>query len=97
MAFEATTPFALECLSDNVKSAQSLQILGQSQSPELRAQELLGLAKSWNITMTDKEAHEVVAEYDRVLRAQPSARRTLGSSLNGLSAASAASAVSAVS
>jgi UDP-N-acetylmuramoylalanine-D-glutamate ligase len=87
MAFDATSPFALACLGDNMKSGQSLRTLGQEKPAEEREQDLLALATSWNVDMTEREAHDVVSEYDLVVAA-PGVR-------HNLSAASASASASA--
>lgn len=88
MAFDATTPYALACLSDNVRSNQSLRVLGQEQPATQREKDLVALATSWNVVMTEGEAHAVVSEYDKVMLAQPAARNTLGAAMNSASAGS---------
>ena len=69
MAFEATTPYALACLSDTAKAAQSFSVLQQQESSEVRAHNLVELANGWDVPMAEEEAEQVVSEYDRVIQA----------------------------
>lgn len=97
MAFDATTPFALACLSDSGKSKESLTILTGGKSTEARTQDLLALAKRWNITMSDAEAKEVVAEYERVKTARPAAANVMAASVSSISSISSVSSISSIS
>jgi len=69
MAFEATTPFAIACLMDASKSAQSLAVLKGDRPVEWRAKQMTELASNWNIAMSVTEAYQIVTEYDRVVQA----------------------------
>jgi hypothetical protein len=89
MAFDATTPYALACLGDPGRSRQSLEVLGREEPAAEREQDLVALATSWNVVMSEREAHDVVAEYDMIMATQPSSRRTLGAAMNSASPASA--------
>jgi hypothetical protein len=91
MAFDATTPYALACLSDSAKSVQSLTVLRQQEPPEVRVQNLVVLVNGWEVTMQEDEAQRVVAEFDLVIARQPKAAGVLGGTFNGVSAASAVS------
>lgn len=73
MAFDATTPYALACLNDNARSIQSLTVLRQQESAEVRVKNLVELAQSWDVEMTEEEAEHVVEEFDSVVKAQPKA------------------------
>jgi hypothetical protein len=84
MAFDATTPYALACLSDSARSVQSLTVLRQQEPAEVRVQNLVDLAQSWEVDMSEDEAERVVAEYDLVLRSQPKAANVLGGAFNGI-------------
>jgi hypothetical protein len=75
MAFEATTPYALACLGDTAKAAQSYNILQQQESAEVRVQGLVELAEGWDVPMDEQEAEQVVAEYDRVVVAHAASGR----------------------
>lgn len=78
MPFDATTPYALACLSDNARSVQSLSVLREQAPAEARVEKLIELANSWNIEMSEDEAQCVVDEYDAVLEAEPKAAGLLG-------------------
>jgi hypothetical protein len=79
MAFDST-PYTLACLDDHVKSSQSLRLLQQQKPATERERELIALATSWGVVMTELEAHEIVSEYDRFMATQPGTFR--GSSLS---------------
>jgi hypothetical protein len=79
MAFEATTPYALACLSDTAKAAQSFGVLQQQESSEVRVQNLVELAHGWDVPMEEEEAEQVVAEFDRVVVAYGKSGRGQGS------------------
>jgi hypothetical protein len=79
MAFDATSPYALACLSDTAKAGQSCAVLQQQESPELRVQNLVELVHSWDVPMDEHEAEQVVSEFDRVLAAHGGSGRGAGS------------------
>jgi hypothetical protein len=79
MAFSATTPYALACLSDTTKAAQSYGILQQQEPSEVRVQSLVELAHGWDVPMDEQEAEQVVKEYDSVIGAYAAAGRGVGS------------------
>jgi hypothetical protein len=97
MAFDPTTPYALACLSDNAKSIQSLTVLRQQEPAEVRVQNLVDLAESWDVEMGTEEAERVVAEYDLVLSTQAKSAGVMGSSFNSLSSLSSLSTLSTLS
>lgn len=97
MAFDATTPYALACLSDSAKSIQSLTVLRQQEPAEVRAQNLVDLAESWDVEMGEDEAGRVVADFDLVLMSQAKASGVLGGSFNSLSSLSTLSTLSTLS
>jgi len=69
MAFEATTPFAIACLTDKAKSEASLKILASDAPIEGRTKDLFMLARSWSVALSSQEAYQIVTEYDRVVKA----------------------------
>jgi hypothetical protein len=79
MAFNATTPYALACLSDTTRAAQSAAILQQEETAEVRVQGLIELAHGWDVPMDEDEAEQVVNEYDNVVAAYKASGRGLGS------------------
>ena len=78
MAFNATTPYALACLSDTTKAAQSAAILQQDEPAEVRVQNLVELAHGWDVSMDGEEAESVVNEYDAVIKAYTASGRGVG-------------------
>jgi hypothetical protein len=74
MAFESTL-YTLACLDDHLKSRQSLRLLQQQKAATERERELIALATSWGVVMTELEAHEIVSEYDQFMAAQPGTLR----------------------
>lgn len=86
MAFNPTTPYALACLSDSTRSIQSLTVLRQQEPAEVRVQNLVDLAESWDVEMSEEEAEQVVAEFDLVLASQPKTSSLLGGGFNSFSA-----------
>lgn len=76
MAFDPTTPYVLACLDDNSKSTQSLRLLRQEKAAKEREQELIALAMSWGVVLTEGEAHTLVSEYDLFMATQPGTLRT---------------------
>lgn len=79
MAFNATTPYALACLTDTTKAAQSFAVLQQQASADVRVQDLVELVNGWDVPMAEDEAEQVVAEYDGIIEAQSATGRGLGS------------------
>jgi hypothetical protein len=79
MAFEATTPYALACLSDTTKAGQSYAVLQQQESSEVRVQQLVELVHGWDVPIDEHEAEQVVAEFDRIIAAQAASGRGAGS------------------
>jgi hypothetical protein len=79
MAFDATTPYALACLSDTAKARQSYTVLQQQEPVEIRAQNLVELVHGWDIPMAEQEAKQVIAEFDSVTKAHAASGRGPGS------------------
>lgn len=94
MAFDATTPYALACLSDSAKSLESLTVLRQQEPADVRVQNLLEVVHGWDVEMGEEEAERVVAEYDLVLKAQPKAAGLLGGAFHSVANVSNVSNVS---
>jgi hypothetical protein len=78
MPFDATTPYALACLSDTTKAAQSCAVLQQKEPAEIRIRSLVELVHGWDVPMAEHEAAQVVREYDGVVAAHAASGHGIG-------------------